>query len=98
MAKKAEKSTHICSECIGEFDGKEMFNALKKAIIGSDYYTIYCGKCIEKLKIKDFTPYYKSNAKSPEEKLAAKIKRDAATKTKKSTTAKTKKSTTIKKK
>ena len=57
MAKK-ETTKHICSECINEFDGKDLFHALKKAVIGDDYYTIYCSKCIKKLEYTEFTPYY----------------------------------------
>ena len=57
MAKK-EITKHICSGCINEFDGKDLFHALKKAVVGDDYYTIYCAKCIEKLGYTKFTPYH----------------------------------------
>lgn len=87
MAKK-EKSTHICSGCIGEFDGKDLFEALvvSKIAASSNYYTIFCEKCIKKLGYENATPYQKTKIKSDVEKSTAK--------TKKSTTAKTKNTTT----
>lgn len=100
MAKKTEKTTHICSECIGEFDGKDLFEVLIESKLGPscNYYTIFCEKCVKKREFTNFTPFHKSNVKSPEEKLAAKTKKDTTAKTKKSTTTKTKKSTNPKKK
>jgi hypothetical protein len=81
MAKKTEKNTHICSECIGEFDGKDLYEVLIESIIDPNckYYTIFCEKCVKKLKFTNYSPYYKSKTKSTTEK------------TKKSTTEKTKK-------
>jgi hypothetical protein len=82
MVKKA-KETHICSGCIGEFDGKDLFHALKKAIVGSDYYTIYCAKCIEKIGYKEFTPYYtkKEKVEKPVKEKKPAVKKPAVKKT-----------------
>lgn len=92
MAKKTEKSTHICSECIGEFDGKDLYEVLVESIIDSNfkYYTIFCKKCVEKLKFTNYTPYYNSKVKEPKEK-STKTKNDTSVKTKKATTKKNEK-------
>jgi len=89
MAKK-EKSTHICSGCIGEFDGKDLFEALvvSKISPSSNYYTIFCEKCITKLGYDNATPYQKTRTKSDTEKTAAKTKKATAAKTKNTTSKK----------
>jgi hypothetical protein len=84
MAKKV-KETHICSGCVGEFEGKDLFHALKKAIVGSDYYTIYCAKCIEKIGYKEFTTYYikKEKVEKPVKEKKPAVKKPVKKTTKK---------------
>lgn len=98
MAKKTEKTIHICSECIGEFDGKDLFEVLVESKLGStcNYYTNFCEKCIKKLNYTDFVPFHKSRVKAPKEKDTEKTKNDTTAKTKKGTTTKAKKCTTVK--
>jgi hypothetical protein len=98
MAKKTEKTTHICSECIGEFDGKDLFEVLVESKLGPtcNYYTNFCEKCIKKLNYTDYVPFHKSRVKAIKEKDTTKTKNDTTEKTKKATTAKAKKSTTTK--
>ena len=53
---------HVCSECLNEFDAKELFIAHvpnPEDVPNRDYNTIYCTKCIEKLKIEEFKPFGK---------------------------------------
>lgn len=57
MATK-KKEKHICSECIGEFDAKDVYSAdVPNAMI--PHSTIYCLKCIKKLGIEEYKPYLK---------------------------------------
>ena len=59
-------TTHICSECINDFDAKELFVA---QVPDRDYSTIYCEKCLKKLEITIFKPYHKIPVKkTPVEK------------------------------
>lgn len=83
MAKKKVKEEHICSECIKGFDGKDIFTA---QVPERSYNTNYCEKCIKKLKITEFEPYYKP--RKPRAKKET---------TKKTTTKKTTRKTTKKK-
>ena len=100
MAKKTEKTTHLCSECIGEFDGKDLFEVLieSKFVSSCNYYTNFCEKCVKKLNFTDYVPFHKSRVKATKEKsivekIATKTKKGTATKTKKGTATKTKKIT-----
>jgi len=61
------KEKHICSECIGEFDGKDLFSAL---VPDREYYTNYCEKCIKKLGIKEYTPYFKPTVRKHTVKIS----------------------------
>jgi hypothetical protein len=62
---KAKKSTfHICSECFGEFETKQIFVAPKpKPLFEIEYSTLYCEKCLTKLGIKESYPYQKTKVK-----------------------------------
>lgn len=50
----------ICTECIKEFNPKEIFIATKPNDV---FYTLYCGKCVEDLNITDLKPYVKPRKK-----------------------------------
>ena len=81
MIKKVKKvisNKHICSNCIQEFDPKDIFTA---RVPNREYSTDYCGECLTELGIKEFEPYLKPRVK----KIPAKKK---ATTTKKKTIAK----------
>lgn len=57
--KKMTKKTsdkHICSECIEDFDAKDIYTA---KVPEREYYTAYCIKCLKKLKITEYKPYLK---------------------------------------
>jgi hypothetical protein len=57
--KKAKKiQTHVCSECLDDFNSKQIFFALAPT---GDHRTLYCIKCINELKIKEYFSY--SNSK-----------------------------------
>ena len=60
MAKAKKSTIHICSECLGEFEPKEINIALKPE---REYYTLYCNKCLVKLEIKESRPYQKTKVK-----------------------------------
>lgn len=77
MAKKVEKL--ICSECIEEFDPKNLFIA---QVPDREYSTVYCEKCLKELKIKEFKPYRKPR------KPRAKKTTSTAKKTTRKTTSK----------
>jgi len=51
---KARTTTHVCSECLNDFNSKEVFLALAST---GDHKTIYCKKCLDKLKIKEYFTY-----------------------------------------
>jgi len=55
-----KKTTHICSECIGDFDAKNLFIA---QVPNRDYTTVYCEKCLDILGITEFKPYHKVSIK-----------------------------------
>jgi len=62
MATTKKSAKHICSECLSELDQKDLFVAHvpnPDDVPNRDYNTIYCDKCIEKLKIEEFKPYAK---------------------------------------
>jgi hypothetical protein len=52
--------THICTECLEEFSAKNIYIASFK---NGDFSTMYCKKCIDELKIKEFIPYNKPRKK-----------------------------------
>jgi len=82
---KVKITTHICSECIGDFDAKDLFVA---QVPDRDYNTIYCEKCLKKLGITEFHPYHKvAEKKVKVEKVTSKTKKTTASKTKKTTEA-----------
>jgi hypothetical protein len=60
MIKKATSNKNICSNCIGEFDPKDIFTA---RVPDREYSTDYCEKCLKELGIKEFEPYLKPRAK-----------------------------------
>jgi hypothetical protein len=62
VSKKTKCTTHICSECIGDFDAKNLFVA---QVPDRDYTTIYCEKCLNELGITEFRPYHKVSEKKP---------------------------------
>ena len=89
---KVKITTHICSECIGDFDAKDLFVA---QVPDRDYNTIYCAKCLKELGITEFKPYHKVSEKKvkvpkPKTVTATKTKTGTATKTKTGTATKTK--------
>ena len=96
MAKKA-KLTHICSGCIGEFDGKDLFEVLIHSKLGTscDYYTIFCAKCCKELGHDMSKPYQKTASKTKTD-TASKTKTATASKTKTATASKTKTATSKK--
>lgn len=55
--------THVCTECLQEFSGKDMRFA---KIVKGDFITLYCKNCIEKLGITDFKTYIKPRKKKSE--------------------------------
>jgi hypothetical protein len=60
MAKQAK---HICTECLQDFDAKDIHIAL---IPERDFSTVYCTDCIKKLKIKDSKPFKNPRKKKSE--------------------------------
>lgn len=77
--KKTKVTTHVCSECIDDFNAKDLFVA---QVPDRDYTTLYCKKCLDKLELTALRPYHKVAEK--------KIKIETTAKTKKGTTTKTK--------
>lgn len=69
MAK--QKTTHICLECLGEFDAKDVHIAL---IPSGDFFSVYCTDCIKALKITDSTPYKNSRKKKTDSIVVEKKK------------------------
>lgn len=64
MAKAKKSTVHICSECFGEFEPKQIFIAPKpKPLFEIEYSTLYCEKCLTKLGIKESYPYQKTKVK-----------------------------------
>jgi len=58
---KSKSNTHICSGCIESFDAKYLFVAHPKS--DNSYTTLYCQKCLDKLKIIPIRPYHKVKEK-----------------------------------
>jgi hypothetical protein len=48
------KKIHICTECLNEFDAKDIHIAM---IQNGNFLTLYCTNCIKELKITDSKPY-----------------------------------------
>lgn len=62
MATTKRSTKHVCSECLNEFDAKDLSVAKRPNpddVPNREYNTIYCDKCIEKLKIEEFKPFGK---------------------------------------
>lgn len=76
MVKKVTSNKHICSNCIEEFDPKNIFTA---QVPDRDYSTDYCEKCLKELGIKEFEPYLKPRVKKTPVKKAT-VKKPATKK------------------
>ena len=77
---KVKSNKHICSECIEDFDAKDLFVA---RVIDREYTTLYCDKCLKELGLTAIRPYHKVSEKKTKVEKTPKPKKDATKKTKK---------------
>ena len=52
--KKTKILTHVCSDCLNDFNSKEIFLTLAPT---EDHRILYCKKCLDKLEIKKYYTY-----------------------------------------
>jgi len=84
--KTTRTTTHVCSGCLKDFKPKEIFIAQADS---KDHSTLYCQKCLDKLEIKEFSPYNVSRKMTDKETIKKPVKKTVKKTPEKSTVKKT---------